>query len=385
MPIGLLPLFDGTIAEAQVRIAGELGAEKIIFLSPTMHGALLQYTDALKRAGGDAEIVRSTSDLAQYASDKDDLIFFGDGILPGQEAKKRLSETEGEIIFVVDNAEAYAEYERIDLNHRWLGIAALNASRQSTLADIPDDWDAGSALLRTAVQSECRREIISATQLTDGAVSCLDGSVTTLQFERTKLSNFRPDRGNILEKYLVWPLTGRLLPRLWRMKDLGKYLGFSAPFLGLSATVLAYFQLPAISIGFLLLGALFLVISGQVSIFSVTAQKIRPEKVLFAVFATLTLVISVFQHSETGSLLPNTVILLLLFGSFLVSRRGATGHKMDWMKPDNILILLILFIFSAFDAFIAGLYGTALLCMVYLVAGHYLGPIRAETGDNQPE
>ena len=57
-----------------------------------MHGALLQYADALKARNIDAEIIRNASDLQQYASDQDDLIFLGDGIFPEESLESDLLE-----------------------------------------------------------------------------------------------------------------------------------------------------------------------------------------------------------------------------------------------------------------------------------------------------
>ena len=376
VPIGFLPLFDGTVAEAQVRIANELGAAKFIFLSPAMHGKLLQYTDALMDRGIDAEIVRSASDLAKFASDEDDLIFLGDGILPGADVQDILMDAPDELILVTDNADEHAAYERIDLNHRWLGIASLKAQRLAALAEIPDDWDVGSALLRTAVQAECRREMLSGTQVENRAVSSLGNSASASQFVQAKLADYRPSGGNFLERLAVWPLTRKLLPRIWKTPDIGRYLGGISPVLSFLAPVLAYFAYPALSLGFLAVAALFLGISGKISVFSNPKKGMQLGGAFFSIFALITLAILVFSQSVPANIAPHMVILALLSGSFLVSRRLVFNSWVDWFRPDNLLIILILFIFTAAGNFVGGLLTSALLCMAYLVTGHLPTPRR---------
>ena len=160
-PIALLPLFGGSLLDLQIGAAQRFGCEKYIFLCPVTHGALLQKIDAMKQQGLDAEYVRSPSDLVQYASDQDHIVYIADGILPNAEIVEQLSGAPQELLFTVLHADEYQEFERIDLNQRWLGIVSLKTSRLSAMIDIPDDWEVGSALLRTAVQADCPRAIIS--------------------------------------------------------------------------------------------------------------------------------------------------------------------------------------------------------------------------------
>ena len=94
-PIGLLPLFDHMVVDRQVRVAARLGAEKIVFLCPTIPGAILQYIDELKARDIDAEIVRTARELVQYSSDENDLLVFADGVLPSSKVESPIGPSKG--------------------------------------------------------------------------------------------------------------------------------------------------------------------------------------------------------------------------------------------------------------------------------------------------
>ena len=253
-PIGLLPLFAGTLLDLQIGAAQRIGCEKFIFLCPVTHGALLQKIDIMKQQGLDAEYVRSPSDLVQYASDEDHLIYFADGILPNEEIIDQLSGIPGELLFTVLHAEEYQEFERIDLNQRWLGILSLNTFRLSAMIDIPDDWEVGSALLRTAVQADCPRAIISDRKMGSGAISHVQSEISAEQFTRRKLTEMPVKEDNFLNRFLLYPLTRRSLPRLWKKKASGQYLGIFTLITGASAILAAVFGYVAASLALLFAG-----------------------------------------------------------------------------------------------------------------------------------
>ncbi|QJB68096.1 hypothetical protein [Parasphingorhabdus halotolerans] len=381
VPIGLLPLFNGTVAQAQVQAVCAAGAEKIIFLSPTMSGALLQYIDRLKQEGISAEIVRSAQDLAQYASDNDDLLYLEDGILPGKDLIDALGVGQGETIFVASNADQYSHFERIDLNHRWLGIAKLKASRLSALLDLPDDWDIGSALLRTAVQAECNRTIILDSDIDNGRIQTLFSNVQIAQYTRSELNNSGSLQENFLEKWIAWPLTRRLLPKLWRRENSARNIGISSMVCGAIATVLAYFSWSVASLGFLVAGSLLAYVGGRIPIFARRPNGERVQNIAFAILTLIALIILVFVESGPRLLLPNLVILAIFVGNLATAIRGRSSGRLAMLKPSILLVIMIFLAGASFGSFVSGLYVAALFCAAFLVA--HLGLSRDNDGDVQ--
>lgn len=367
-PAGLLPLFDSNIVEKQVQSVRNMGAEKIIFLSPTMPGALLQYTDALKRQDIDAEIVRNANDLGQYTSQENDLIFLGDGVFPEHAVEEHLLGQSGELIYVVANADIYADFERIDLSHRWLGIALLKTSRFSEISQIPDDWDIGSALLRTAVQSECHRELMSDEDMQADAVPQLLNSRASTEYAKRQLGNIDIPKQNFLDRFTIWPLMRQGIPLLWRASDAKKYIGIASVACAVIAAGFSFAAWPTVALGFLLLGSITLVLHNRVSIFSTDYGKLGLGDLLFYLLAVFVLAASVTVNAQPASMFAELAVLLLLLGNFWIARKLPDNLVLDHVRPDIPLILIILLVASVFGFFSIGLYISAIFCVIYIIA-----------------
>ncbi len=366
-PVGMLPLFDATIVERQVCSARNMGAEKIIFLSPAMHSGLLQYTDSLVQQEIDVEIARNVSDLGQYASDEDDLIFLSDGIFPDQSIEAHLSKQSSELIYVVVNADEYADFERIDLGHRWLGIALVKAERLSEISQIPDDWDIGSALLRTAVQSECRREVLSDDDLQSDAVTQVLNADAAITYQNRRIGKVRLSKQNFLDRLVSWPLMRKTLPFLWKRPNSKKYLGIGSIVIGLSAIALAVLDWPVVALVFLLIGSVSMQMRKRISIFSTRDENYGPISPLFCVMVAIVLTVSVLRMSPAEALFGNLTVLILFFGNLWMVHSAPDNLRLDWVKPNISLILIIFIVAGGFGFFSIGLYFAALFCLAYLV------------------
>ena len=371
-PIALLPLFAGTLLDLQIRAAQRFGCEKFIFLCPVTHGALLQKIDAMKQQGLDAEYVRSPSDLVQYASDQDHIIYIADGILPNAEIVDQLSGAPQELLFTVLHAEEYQEFERIDLNQRWLGIVSLNTSRLSALIDIPDDWEVGSALLRTAVQADCPRAIVSDRRMGSGAIAHVQSEISAEQFTRHKLREMPAKGNNFLNRFVLHPLTKRSLPRLWKKKAAPQYLGIFTLTAGIAAILAAVLGYPVASLALLFFGSAAQFTRAAMVQFG-SEVKIRDWTGLaLDLLAATGLGILLVQASDAVTLAPNLVIAMLLLGNLLLSRTGPVNRRLALGRPDLRLVLMVLLLATIFGHFSYGLYGAALYSGLFLVLDRYL-------------
>ncbi|NRD90527.1 hypothetical protein C8024_15270 [Sphingopyxis sp. BSNA05] len=308
-PIALLPLFAGTLLDLQIQAAQRFGCEKFVFLCPVTHGALLQKIDAMKQQGLDAEYVRSPSDLVQYASDQDHIVYIADGIIPNAEVVGQLSGAPQELLFTVLHAEEYQEFERIDLNQRWLGIVSLNAARLVAMIDIPDEWEIGSALLRTAVQADCPRAIISDRRMGAGAISHIQSALSATQYTRRKLKEMPAEKDNFLNRFLLRPLIKSSLPRLWSRRAAPQYLQIFALVAGLAGIGMAAFGYA--------IAALALLFFGSAAQFARTTMRQFDGVAKFRDWTAIALDLVVasgvgillVQASDAATLMPNIVIL----------------------------------------------------------------------------
>lgn len=370
-PIALLPLFAGTLLDLQIQAAQRFGCEKFIFLCPVTHGALLQKIDEMKQQGLDAEYVRSPSDLVQYASDQDHIVYIADGIIPNDEIVGQLSGAPQELLFTVLHAEEYQEFERIDLNQRWLGIVSLNAARLVAMIDIPDEWEIGSALLRTAVQADCPRAIISDRRMGSGAISHIQSEISAAQYTRRKLREMPGEKDNFLNRFLLRPLIKRSLPRLWTRKTAPQYLQIFSLAAGLAGIATAAFgySIPA-------LGLLFF---GSVAQFARTSMvqfdsvvKIRDWTAMaLDVIVASGVGILLLQASDAITIMPNLVIFALLLAHLLLLRAAPGNIRFALIRPDLRLVLLILLVTSIFGPISYGIYAAALYSGLSLLLDRY--------------
>ncbi len=371
-PIALLPLFAGTLLDLQIRAAQRFGCEKFIFLCPVTHGALLQKIDEMKQQGLDAEYVRTPSDLVQYASDQDQLVYIADGILPNEEIIDQLSGPAQELLFTVLHAEEYQEFERIDLNQRWLGIVSLNASRLSAMIDIPDDWEVGSALLRTAVQADCPRAIISDRRMGSGVIAHVQSELSAEQYTRRKLREIPAKTDNFLSRFVLHPLTRRSLPRLWKKRVAAQYLGIFTLTAGLAAVLTAVLGYAVASLVLLFFGSVAQYIRSAMAQFGSAVTARDWTGMALDLLAATGVGILLFHASDAVALVPNLVIALLLLAHLLLSRTGPQNRTLALVKPDLRLVLIVLFLATIMGQFAYGIYGAALYSGLFLVLERYL-------------
>jgi len=380
-PIALLPLFAGTLLDLQINAAQRFGCEKFIFLCPVTHGALLQKIDAMKQQGFDAEYVRSPSDLVQYASDQDHIIYVADGILPNDEIVDQLSGAPQELLFTVLHAEEYQEFERIDLNQRWLGIVSLKASRLVAMIDIPDEWEIGSALLRTAVQADCPRAIISDRRMGSGAIAHIQSEVSAAQFTRRRLRELPAKKDNFLNRFLLRPLIKRSLPRLWTNKAAPRYLQVFALSAGLTGIVTAVFGYSVAALALLFFGSIAQFTRTSMVQFESAAKSWDWTGLALDLLVAAGVAILLLQASNAMTLVPNLVILALLFAHLVLVRTGPEDIRLALTKPDLRLVLLVLLVASILGPISYGIYVAAIYSGLSLVLDRYLtknSPVKSD-------
>lgn len=346
-----------------------------------MHGGLLQYADDLKKHDIQADIARTATDLQRYMSQDDDLIFLGDGVFPDHSIEQKLHGQSDELIYVVSNADNYKNFERIDLTHRWLGIAVLKTERFAEIAEIPDDWDIGSALLRTAVQAECKRELVSDADMRADVVSQLLNSEDSTAYAKRQLSEVELPKQNFFDKFVTWPLMRKLMPFLWKSPSAKNYSGFASLGAAAVALMLGLLGWPALSLGVLLVGSIALVLHRRISIFSVQKTGADLVGLCFRLLAAIVLTVAVVHHATPESLFGDITILLLLCGNLWLAYTLSNNRRLNRVMPDIPLILLILSVATALGAFAIGLYFTTLMCLAYLIVTQH-DRVTQESRDN---
>ncbi|MEO0440869.1 MAG: hypothetical protein AAF067_08345 [Pseudomonadota bacterium] len=365
-PIGLQSLFDEKILDHQIHLVKSLGAEKILLVSAGMPGPLLQHVDMLKRNGDDIHIVRSGSDIAGFADEEGELLFLGDGILPSQDVTEKMTGDQAEMILVAENSDQFAEFERVDLEHRWLGVAVLKLARLKDMHDIPDDWDFGSALLRTAVQAECHREVITDAQMQTGQLFALDNPDRIADYVKIRLSENSGRARNFLERFGTWPLAVWTARKLESVPSSGQYLGGAMILLGFFATITAWFEWA--------IPALLLLIAGQVVLKQLEAMETlsigrhRGADLgrLGLIAIPLVLLILSARLSDPDAQIPNSVVVAALILNLIIAKFSLKSVKLDFIRPDMLLMLLIILTGAIFGQIFPGIYAGLIYVAAFL-------------------
>lgn len=152
----LLPLAGRTLIEYQARCLAAVGAAPIIVLVERIPIAL---NDAFERLRNEGILLVPVSDGNEAASRFEagtELVVLGDGIAPDMSDLSILLEEGASAIVTVPDDDDHADFERIDGQHRWAGLARVDAQMVGATAAMLGDWDLQSTLLRRAVQAGAR-------------------------------------------------------------------------------------------------------------------------------------------------------------------------------------------------------------------------------------
>lgn len=153
----LLPLAGRTLLEYQVRCAFAAGAAPIVVVVERMPQAL---QDAIERLRLDGISVIAFSDIEEAASRFEAgsmILLIGDGVVPSAELVSSLAQEPEPAVAGVPDDEAHEQFERIDAESRWAGVALVDSRLLGSTAAMLGDWDLQSTLLRRTIQEGARR------------------------------------------------------------------------------------------------------------------------------------------------------------------------------------------------------------------------------------
>jgi len=148
----LLRLSGRTLIEYQVRCAAAAGTAPIVVVVERVPQAL---QDAFERLRLDGIGVFPVSDVQEAVSRFEagaSIMVIGDGIAPIADLVVKLAEEPEPIVLTVPDDEAHENFERIDAQSRWGGLAVVDAHLLGSTAAMLGDWDLQSTLLRRAIQ-----------------------------------------------------------------------------------------------------------------------------------------------------------------------------------------------------------------------------------------
>lgn len=151
--VASLPFGGMTLLEYQIRLLAGIGADQVLV---AVGKVTPQFLAAIERAGRGrlkVDIVRSAEEAAEKVLRDADVLVLADGLVTIDPVMERMAAEPHAALLVTDDAESPAAIERLDMRHCWAGIARIETRHLAHIANMPEDYDFQSALLRVAAQS----------------------------------------------------------------------------------------------------------------------------------------------------------------------------------------------------------------------------------------
>jgi hypothetical protein len=151
--VASLPFGGMTLLEYQIRLLAGIGAEQVLV---AVGKVTPQFLGAIERAGRGrlkVDIVRSAEEAAEKVLRDADVLVLADGLVTIDPVMERMAAEPHAALLVTDDSESPAAIERLDMRHCWAGIARIETRHLAHIANMPEDYDFQSALLRVAAQS----------------------------------------------------------------------------------------------------------------------------------------------------------------------------------------------------------------------------------------
>lgn len=152
----LAPLAGRTLIEYQARCAAAVGAAPIVVMVERVPPALQTAFERLRAEGISVIPVTDAMEAAARFDPEFAVLQMADGVAPASPLLAELAEETAPAILTVPDDEQHHEFERIDNERRWAGLALIPAGLLSDTARMLGDWDLHSTLLRRAVQEGAR-------------------------------------------------------------------------------------------------------------------------------------------------------------------------------------------------------------------------------------
>lgn len=140
------------LLERQAALCRDAGVALIFVCVESMTDELVKAFDRLRAVGLSVEPVRRASEILDRTRPRDPLMLMLDGLYANGEQVSAFAAGPANAVFVTADTPVTRGLERIDADLRWAGLAMTRCELLADLADLPDDWDLSSTLLRRAVQ-----------------------------------------------------------------------------------------------------------------------------------------------------------------------------------------------------------------------------------------
>jgi hypothetical protein len=199
----LLPLAGRSLLEYQVRCASAAGATPIVVVVERVPQAL---QDAFERLRLDGIGVLPISDVHEAVSRFEPgamILLVGDGVVPPANLVGNFAGEPEAAVAIVPDDESHEQFERIDAESRWAGVALVDSRLLGSTAAMLGDWDLQSTLLRRTIQEGARLVPVIAEV---GEPLLVDTAEQLQNFEQRLIVSSRGPRSDWVSRYILPPV-----------------------------------------------------------------------------------------------------------------------------------------------------------------------------------
>ncbi len=351
----MLPMAGRSLLENQVRRAITAGASHAVILVERVPAAMSAALDRLKRDGIAVKLARDPMDAADHFHPEEAVLLVADGLVAAPDCFEAMAARVSPTLLVVADTPENEDFERVDANHRWAGLALTNVETLSATAAMLGDWDLQSTLMRRIVQAGAdflpvdgeAGVVVDASE----AVLMAEHSDKSRNAGRTMLRRNSLQAGSWPERFVYAFMAGRLAPLLLDRR-------VDAIWLRMGAIALTLLAAAAIWWGWLWAGLVLALLAGPLDAIAgrIDLAQLRDHEggweirlVKAAVQALVVLAMGRLAMIETGEvafLALATVAIALLFltyraGQHLRKFPVVKGGYWPWLADGNAAIWLI--------------------------------------------
>jgi hypothetical protein len=360
-----LPFSGVTLIEYQARLLIAAGVSQIIVVVARLTPELLGAINRIGRRGVTVDPVRSATEAVGKLHPLAQVLMLGDGLVTTETIVKAMAAEEGDCLLVVPESDAGPGFERVGGQMAWAGVARLSSSRIAEVAELPQDYDLQSSLLRFAVQSRATQVLLPTDAVRGG--HGIERQARTLEERgRAVLMTIVSGRRGWFDRFVLAPIARLALPLLVDRGAAGTTVGAAGFALGVAGLVTIGFGLPSIGLVPALVGCIALALGSVLSGLRDEAAVARWQTLAIGgVAAASVLVFAFFVSGYAGNETALTIgIALVAIGALAERAIVERERELWWGSPAAYLLIVTLFAVIGFPLTGLGLtavYATATL------------------------
>ncbi|MCM8557012.1 hypothetical protein [Sphingomicrobium sediminis] len=235
----LVPLGGRPLIDMQVRLLAAQGAMPIVIYPEVPDPDLERVVANLRGEGFPVVLADDGAEAAARFSSEDRILLVGDGIVPEPDQLSDLAARDASTILYIPDDGKHDDFERIDLERRWAGLALADGGTLGATAAMVGDWDLVSTLLRRLVQAKA--DMVALDEIGGQTPLRVETAADTAPHAERLRVAARSERRDWLSRFVLAPLEDMLVEQAagWKFPPRGWHLvGLTAIFAG-AATLAA--------------------------------------------------------------------------------------------------------------------------------------------------